>query len=1089
MADDRQKTLADTIAEGLLGSMDIVVQKALSDLQFDKTYQPCKIIQRAEDEANKYVCEYENKRFEAYSDQSFFADDLVQVLVPQNNWNNQKTIVGRVMMTGAAAYNFKYPFDDFITIAQMDVEDLYSLLAGCSPIAISDIDALGSDLAAWIKNQEHYVATTGGRNYIFGHTPYSVQGIIDEIATNDMATVAGYAKNLLIFTSKQQILNLIANTEKSAYYAVDYINALTDTQYWTAEYLQNIFRKISIKLAADNSDNFRGVDGELNKQNAALGVSQAIALINTACSEKATAWDQDASNNTYPFKLVTYDDNGDEVINTINRPGRIRLLNTLENTREARKTAWLNLITKKVDWTKINRDWTYAEFVDNAVIDKSHWDTYVTAWLEEKADYFRGRTMEEVYNAYRMTAICGGPDNVLKFWANRHFKDRLNENHFNLPRTKLCSFVPANGAKSIQGFTKAGLALDITTLLGSQRIIKGEYGVYIQIEGSKAVDTNTETTEVMTKAEYEIKWVELETKMQNEINAIEADTSLTALQKQEKKNEIEERYAPQFKQLEKIVVLSDEEDSATGTTNTVRFDDSFNSTSDFYGNVYAYTVPYTQQKLLNISNFVSITRISLYAYQSFDKTENRRKVINQLNAELADARAEETKWDSQMNYFESRSMTTDPQYAVATQNKATWHAKVEELKTEYDKALRVEPEYGWMKEGQDPTVYYKRVKDGYTYEEGYTLADPDDINVDFEYELPENIYFENPYLGLGFSRDELKDGKLILYTMDDLNYGALGTSTDANLDTRNLKLVWVYPDDTGVINIYPTWKPGYDIDGNWQESVELQPYEYNLFYRREQSQTFEDLKNLYIQRYDKPYDSARAKKQKEIYNKLSEWIVIIRNALDNAKAFYLTQVANEQMTLEAWEMRKSELIAQDQTLKHAAETLASIADMSLMNDDTAKAGRILDFYESQYQSLIESIRQNNDTETATEIITKVIDLKNQIKGLPESTLDANTAQQMNYLRDQALNGVDGLSSSDKDKIYQAIYRTEIANLKYKEALAGGGTSGTEADIDKIAGKLMDELTAGAARKIASDCIEVHDAYQNRVVDSISFTEG
>ena len=49
---------------------------------FDKTYQPCKIIQRAEDEANKYVCEYENKRFEAYSDQSFFADDLVQVLVP-----------------------------------------------------------------------------------------------------------------------------------------------------------------------------------------------------------------------------------------------------------------------------------------------------------------------------------------------------------------------------------------------------------------------------------------------------------------------------------------------------------------------------------------------------------------------------------------------------------------------------------------------------------------------------------------------------------------------------------------------------------------------------------------------------------------------------------------------------------------------------------------------------------------------------------------------------------------------------------------------------------------------------------------------
>jgi hypothetical protein len=76
------KTLAETIAEGVLGSVGVIVEKALSDLQFDKTYQPCEIIQRAEDEANKYVCSYENKRFEAYSDQSFFAGDMVQVLVP-----------------------------------------------------------------------------------------------------------------------------------------------------------------------------------------------------------------------------------------------------------------------------------------------------------------------------------------------------------------------------------------------------------------------------------------------------------------------------------------------------------------------------------------------------------------------------------------------------------------------------------------------------------------------------------------------------------------------------------------------------------------------------------------------------------------------------------------------------------------------------------------------------------------------------------------------------------------------------------------------------------------------------------------------
>jgi hypothetical protein len=61
------------------------------------------------------------------------------------------------MSTGAAAYNFKYPFDDFLVVAQMDVEDLYSLLAGCSPILNNDFNSVPSDLAAWIKAQEGYI--------------------------------------------------------------------------------------------------------------------------------------------------------------------------------------------------------------------------------------------------------------------------------------------------------------------------------------------------------------------------------------------------------------------------------------------------------------------------------------------------------------------------------------------------------------------------------------------------------------------------------------------------------------------------------------------------------------------------------------------------------------------------------------------------------------------------------------------------------------------------------------------------------------------------------------------------------------------
>jgi len=34
-----------------------------------------------------------------------------------------------------------------------------------------------------------------------------------------------------------------------------------------------------------------------------------------------------------------------------------------------------------------------------------------------------------------------------------------------------------------------------------------------------------------------------------------------------------------------------------------------------YGNTYAYATPYTQQKVLDVSNFLSLTGIDIYFYQ------------------------------------------------------------------------------------------------------------------------------------------------------------------------------------------------------------------------------------------------------------------------------------------------------------------------------------------------------------------------------------------------------------------------------------------------------------------------------------------
>ena len=1081
------KTLAETIAEGVLGSVGVIVEKALSDLQFDKTYQPCEIIQRAEDEANKYVCSYENKRFKAYSDQSFFAGDMVQVLVPQNNWSNQKHIVGRVMSTGAAAYNFKYPFDDFLVVAQMDVEDLYSLLAGCSPILKNDFNSVPSDLAAWIKAQEGYVE---GQDYVFGHTPYSVDAVMEEMEAADIAAVGGYRKNLLIFTNTQQLIDYITTDEGKEWYAIRYLQNLDGTYYWTTTEIQTVFKKISTALAGDtNETDFPvGIDGQLHKTTAMIGLSDAITKLNAYAENVAADWDMDDSNRNYSFLSVTYDNEGNEIKSVVTRQGRIKLLNSLEATRTARKDAWLSLITKNIDWREIDRDIDFEEFKSRAIKNYNiNWDDMFTAWTEKKADEFRGRTMNDIYNSYRITQICGGPDNIFKFQANRHFKDRLNENHYNLPMIKLCSFIPANGAKSIQGFTRAGLSLDITTLLNSQRIIKGEYGVYIQIEGSRATTGDTESTDVITQEEYDVKYAELEAAMTAEIAEVSGDNSLNELEKQDRINEIRERYNVQFTQLAKTIIVTDRQDSSDGTVTTVRFDDQFSSQTDFYGNVYAYTVPYTQQKLLNIENFVSISRISLYAYQTFDNPDPVKRAVAPVLQQISDKRAEiaqlEQIYTTCLNAAEGTPARANLSTA-SSQLAAARTALIKLQQEDYPAALAsAEPDYGWMRDNPDPKVYYKRTKDGVNEE--FTEYPPDDINPLFEDSLPENIYFEKPYLGLGFSIDELKNGKLILYTADDLNYGTAGTRTNEEYDTRNLKLVWVQPEND-VLNIYPTWKPGKDPNGVQQDKVELQPWEYDLFYRYEQAETFEKLKELYITRYDTPYDSARAQKQKQVIENIQKWIVILRNALDNAKAYYLRQHNAQEITLEQWQVFKEELQAMDKALERQATDIETIAETSLLKDDVGKTERLVDLYRVKRAQLK---HQQSDKEQGAAIKQAMDQIMIELSKQPIETLIGYTPSKFYTMggggRDcqEIVMSVDGQGAV----LYQAYtdaYNQLVANEKYRLALENA-TLNTETDYSQQSEILMEELKSGAmhaeATRLDTRIGDVHNAAEACVV--------
>ena len=74
----------------------------------------------SEKEQGIYTVEYESARFKAYArlDESYYEKEMVLVQIPQNNFNNQKTILGRVedLEAQSKAYNFSFPFDKFVPL-------------------------------------------------------------------------------------------------------------------------------------------------------------------------------------------------------------------------------------------------------------------------------------------------------------------------------------------------------------------------------------------------------------------------------------------------------------------------------------------------------------------------------------------------------------------------------------------------------------------------------------------------------------------------------------------------------------------------------------------------------------------------------------------------------------------------------------------------------------------------------------------------------------------------------------------------------------------------------------------------------------
>ena len=108
-----------------------MTDQAVAQLAYDRTVEAL-VVDTEKKVEGIYSVQYDQYTFEAYARQgeAYYENDVVLVQVPQNDFNNQKYILGRKQNKDAQnkAYNFKFPFDDFVLFGSVNGQATVSFM-------------------------------------------------------------------------------------------------------------------------------------------------------------------------------------------------------------------------------------------------------------------------------------------------------------------------------------------------------------------------------------------------------------------------------------------------------------------------------------------------------------------------------------------------------------------------------------------------------------------------------------------------------------------------------------------------------------------------------------------------------------------------------------------------------------------------------------------------------------------------------------------------------------------------------------------------------------------------------------------------
>lgn len=206
------------INEQICKAVDIIVSKKLESINFDSTIIAT-IVDNSEAEQYKYICSNGSSQFVAYAKETNYKiNESVYVTIPNNDYDQQKIIIGKYVAKDAKPYIFKQPFETIIDISgnliktneiiaqsllanneNVDEEnyDEITLWQTTFPEGYAGFDRLGlqAQFRSWIASYETSIGDYGLKLYI----------------SSDMGTAINKENPLKVTEIKFSSLNMYGN--------------------------------------------------------------------------------------------------------------------------------------------------------------------------------------------------------------------------------------------------------------------------------------------------------------------------------------------------------------------------------------------------------------------------------------------------------------------------------------------------------------------------------------------------------------------------------------------------------------------------------------------------------------------------------------------------------------------------------------------------------------------------------------------------------------------------------------------------------------------------------------------------------------